>query len=150
MRVDTTRRAFVPLTPLALRRGDGVARSPLRMCSALSAASKCLHYKDLKETLPPAEIAKNMAVVPTWRLNESGTAIAQHFRVRNFAVALDFMNKAGAIAEEENHHPDLAIKNYNQVLLELSTHCVGGLTVNDFIMAAKIDQIEVEKRPLKK
>lgn len=132
-----------------LRRAHGDASSKLRMRAALSATSKCVHWKELKDTLKPQEIAQYMNVIPTWSLNNDGTAITQRFRVRNFAVALDFINKAGELAETENHHPDLAIKNYNHVHVELSTHCLGGLTTNDIIMAAKLDAISVEKRPFK-
>ncbi len=127
------------------------AGAPYRaMSTTITAASKCAGCEGLTETLSAAELDAHMALIPTWKLNEAHTAITQHFRVRNFALALDYLNKAGAVAESENHHPDLAIRNYNHVYVELSTHSLGGLTTNDIIMAVKLDAIPVEKRPLKK
>jgi 4a-hydroxytetrahydrobiopterin dehydratase len=59
-------------------------------------------------------------------------------------AALDFFNRIGAIAEAEDHHPDLHVVGYRNVTIELWTHAVNGLTENDFILAAKIDQLPVE------
>ena len=56
----------------------------------------------------------------------------------DFKTALKFVNAVGKIAEREGHHPDIAI-HYNQVVLDLWTHSIGGLSENDFIVAAKID-----------
>ena len=56
--------------------------------------------------------------------------------------ALAFVNKVGAIAESEGHHPDISIFGWNKVKIHLSTHATHGLSDNDFILAAKIDEIE--------
>ena len=53
---------------------------------------------------------------------------------------MKFVNKVAKIAEKEDHHPDIKI-NYNRVELELTTHAISGLSQNDFILAAKIDEI---------
>jgi 4a-hydroxytetrahydrobiopterin dehydratase len=66
--------------------------------------------------------------------------IRQTFKFKNFKAALDFANKVGEIAEEEQHHPDLHVY-YGKVVIELSTHSIGGLSENDFIMASKIEEI---------
>jgi 4a-hydroxytetrahydrobiopterin dehydratase len=63
--------------------------------------------------------------------------------VKDFATSLDFFNRVGTIAEAEDHHPDLHLSGYRNVAIELSTHAVGGLSENDFILAAKIDQLPV-------
>ncbi len=60
-----------------------------------------------------------------------------------FQTALDFFERVGAVAEQENHHPDLHLTGYRNVAIEISTHAVDGLTENDFILAAKIDDIQV-------
>jgi 4a-hydroxytetrahydrobiopterin dehydratase len=60
------------------------------------------------------------------------------FAFENFKQGMAFAQQVANIAEEENHHPDLCIQ-YKQVDVELSTHSIGGLSENDFIMAAKID-----------
>ena len=66
------------------------------------------------------------------------------FRFPDFRQALAFTNRVGELAEAEDHHPDLHLTGYRQVAVELSTHAVKGLTDNDFILAAKIDQLPVE------
>lgn len=66
--------------------------------------------------------------------------IERTFTFANFSQAIDFANKIAKIADEQNHHPDLHI-SWGKVRVELSTHAIGGLSVNDFILAAKIDEI---------
>lgn len=62
------------------------------------------------------------------------------FKFDDFKEALDFTNRVGVVAEQEGHHPDVYL-TYGKVTLEVWTHSVGGLTENDFIFAAKIDQL---------
>ena len=69
-----------------------------------------------------------------------GKRLRRTFLRRNFLRAMLFVNALAYLAEQEDHHPDMTI-NYNAVLVELSTHSVGGLSRNDFIMAAKIDRL---------
>lgn len=66
--------------------------------------------------------------------------ITRQFKFENFKEALVFVNKVGELAESEGHHPDIKIV-YNKVALDLFTHAVGGLSENDFIMAAKINAL---------
>ena len=68
--------------------------------------------------------------------------IHKQFSFKNFKEALAFINKVGEIAESEGHHPDIRLFDYKNVEIELSTHAVGGLSENDFILAAKIEQLE--------
>ena len=74
-----------------------------------------------------------------WEVIEN-TKIKKDFKFKNFRQALDFANKVGEIAEEEQHHPDLHVY-YGKVIIDLSTHAIGGLSENDFIMASKIENI---------
>ena len=62
----------------------------------------------------------------------------------NFMAGVEFFNKVAALAEEEGHHPDLHLEGYRQVAVELWTHAIGGLSENDFILAAKINQIPIQ------
>ena len=71
-----------------------------------------------------------------------GAKIRKEFVFENFREALAFVNRAGRIAESEGHHPDIHLVSYKKVIIELSTHAVGGLSENDFILAAKIDAIK--------
>ncbi|MBS3769270.1 MAG: 4a-hydroxytetrahydrobiopterin dehydratase [Bacteroidales bacterium] len=68
------------------------------------------------------------------------TQIRQTYKFKNFREALDFANKVGEIAEEEQHHPDLHVY-YGKVTIDLATHAIGGLSENDFIVASKIEDI---------
>jgi 4a-hydroxytetrahydrobiopterin dehydratase len=74
-----------------------------------------------------------------WSLVE-GLKLKKSFHFTSFKTALNFVQAIGALAEEENHHPKM-ILNYHIVTLEITTHSVKGLTLNDFIFAAKSDAI---------
>mgnify|MGYP001613203575 CR=1 FL=1 len=66
--------------------------------------------------------------------------IIRKFTFKDFKEALAFVNKVGRLAESEAHHPDIFLHNYKKVNITLSTHAIGGLSVNDFILATKINQ----------
>lgn len=70
-----------------------------------------------------------------------GQSISKEFKFKNFKDALEFVNKVGAIAETEGHHPDINL-GWGKVNITLTTHAINGLSQNDFIMAAKINKIE--------
>lgn len=81
-----------------------------------------------------------MKEIPTWSLSSNAKSISKEFKFQNFVEAMDFANKITPIAESEGHHPDLSV-GWGKVGVELSTHAIGGLSANDFILAAKIDEI---------
>jgi len=66
--------------------------------------------------------------------------IRQTYSFKDFKLALDFANKVGDIAEDEQHHPDIHVY-YGKVVIDLATHAIGGLSENDFIVAAKIEDL---------
>ena len=76
---------------------------------------------------------------PGWELSADGKAIVCAKKFKNFAEALAYANRIGALAEEANHHPDFTL-GWGYVTLTLTTHDAGGLTKSDFIMAAKINE----------
>ena len=82
--------------------------------------------------------------LPQWKLSGDGKKIRREWRMKDFQAALEFFNKIGAIADAEDHHPDLHLTGYRNVAIELSTHALGGLSDNDFILAAKIDEVPAE------
>jgi len=88
-------------------------------------------------------IARN---IEGWTLDADARQINRSWTLKDFMTGIDFFNKIAAIAEEEDHHPDLHLEGYRQVTIALSTHAVSGLTENDFILAAKINEIPVELR----
>jgi 4a-hydroxytetrahydrobiopterin dehydratase len=94
--------------------------------------------------LTPEQIRELLPEIPDWKLTADGRRLRREWRVKDFVTALAFFDQVGRVAEEEDHHPDLHLTGYRNVAIELSTHAVGGLTENDFILAAKIDSIPVE------
>ncbi len=76
---------------------------------------------------------------PEWILEEA--KIRREFRLRDFAQALRWILRVGALAEEEAHHPDVHLTRWNHVELVLWTHKIGGLHENDFVLAKKIDAL---------
>lgn len=78
-----------------------------------------------------------------WRLTDDGKRIRKDWVVKNFMAGMDFFHRVAELAEEEGHHPDLHLEGYRNVWIELWTHAIGGLSENDFILAAKIDELPV-------
>jgi 4a-hydroxytetrahydrobiopterin dehydratase len=76
---------------------------------------------------------------PGWASNKP-TSIEREFKFKNFDEAIAFVNKVADIARTEGHHPDIYVF-YDKVRLELSTHAIGGLSENDFIVAAKVNEL---------
>lgn len=83
------------------------------------------------------QVKKYLREVSGWELVD-GKKIKRQFKFKDFKEAMDFVNQVADLAEEEGHHPDIYIY-YNRVRFELTTHAIGGLSENDFILAAKID-----------
>ena len=103
------------------------------------AKSKCVPCRAGAPKLTTEQAEEMLEEVPMWTLKDN--AIEREFKFKDFREAIDFINKVAGIAEEQDHHPDICVY-YNKVRLELSTHKIGGLSENDFIMAAKIDEIK--------
>ncbi|MGZ5520457.1 MAG: 4a-hydroxytetrahydrobiopterin dehydratase [Halobacteriota archaeon] len=80
-----------------------------------------------------------LPMVPMWKPNDATKKIVRSFRFKDFVESMHFINKVAELAEEEGHHPDIFV-SYNYVKICLTTHNIGGLSENDFIMAAKIDE----------
>ena len=80
--------------------------------------------------------------LPDWKIVEEHH-VTRSFRFPDFKVALDFVNRVGAVAEEEGHHPDLWLA-WGKVDVQIYTHATRGLTESDFILAAKIDRVYSE------
>ncbi len=79
-----------------------------------------------------------------WRLTHDGERIRKDWVVKNFMAGINFFGDVARLAEEDNHHPDLHLEGYRKVWIELWTHAIGGLSENDFILAAKIDQLPIK------
>lgn len=84
---------------------------------------------------------RQLANLPGWRLTHNNQRIRKDWTVKNFMTGLAFFNEIAVVAEADGHHPDLHLEGYRNVSIELWTHAIGGLSENDFILAAKIDQL---------
>jgi len=103
---------------------------------------KCVPCEGGAKPLDSNEIATYMSYLKTpWELEEE-KEIEKKFQFKDFRESMQFVNSVATIAENEGHHPDIKI-SYNKVKISLSTHAIGGLSVNDFILASKIDEIKV-------
>jgi len=103
---------------------------------------KCVACRGGEPKLTESEILELQPQVAEWQVKEVNgmKRLERVFKFKNFAQALEFTNKIGAIAEQEDHHP-LIITEYGRVTVDWWTHAIGGLHKNDFIMAAKSDYL---------
>ncbi len=99
----------------------------------------CQKIPSDQEPLESDRIDELAAQVPDWEV-EDDERIWRTFEFENFAQALAFVNRVGELAEHQHHHPDISL-SWGMARVELSTHSIGGLSENDFIVAAKIDQL---------
>jgi 4a-hydroxytetrahydrobiopterin dehydratase len=90
-----------------------------------------------------AEAQSQLDRLSGWALSREGQRIRKEWTVQHFMAGMEFFHRVAEVAEEDGHHPDLHIEGYRNVSIELWTHAIGGLSENDFILAAKIDQIPV-------
>ena len=97
----------------------------------------CVACRSDTPTLTPEEIVRLQPQIPQWAV-EDDKRLRRAFHFQDFVTALAFVNQIGALAEEEGHHPDLYL-TWGKVEVVLWTHKIGGLSDNDFIMAAKTD-----------
>jgi 4a-hydroxytetrahydrobiopterin dehydratase len=105
----------------------------------------CVPCEGMIPAMSEVDEDKFIAQVKGWQLLREGMhKIRKEFKFKDFNGSMDFVNKVAAIAEAEGHHPDIYIY-YNKVVLELYTHAVRGLFDNDFILAAKVDDILAKK-----
>ncbi len=105
---------------------------------------KCLPCEGGVEPYSADEAAAQLKKLPGWRLTHDGQRIRKDWKVKDFMAGIDFFNLCAKVAEEDDHHPDLHIEGYRDVSVELWTHAIGGLSENDFILAAKIDELPIE------
>ena len=113
---------------------------------------KCVPCEGGAEPLTKGEALDYMAEVPGWTLTwedknpapeqaRFGARISKEYKFKDFIGAINFVEPAADVLEMVENHPDIHI-HYNKVLLELWTHAIGGLSENDFIVAAKVDAVK--------
>ena len=88
--------------------------------------------------LPAAQLQAHIEALPGW--TPTGSAIAKIFRFPGYPQTIAFVNAVAAIAQRENHHPELSV-HYDHCIVTWSTHSAGGVTMNDLICAAQVDEL---------
>ncbi len=96
------------------------------------------HCKPGALRLSASEVDAHLRVLPGWM--QEGNAIAKTFRFNDYAETIAFVNAVAAIAQREDHHPDLSV-HYDHCRVTWSTHSAGGVTLNDIVCAAQVDDL---------
>jgi len=109
-------------------------------------SKKCRPCEGGVDKLTSAQAQEQLGVLAAWSLTDDGRRIRKDWEVKNFRAGMDFLNRVAEVAEQEGHHPDVHLEGYRHVWIEIWTHAIGGLSENDFILAAKIDQLPVQLR----
>jgi 4a-hydroxytetrahydrobiopterin dehydratase len=107
-------------------------------------AQKCAPCEGGTPALPESESSTLLKQVTGWSFTAGKKGIIKSYRMKDFSAAVEFMRKIAEVANREDHHPDLHLTGYRNLQIELSTHSIGGLSKNDFILAAKIDELPKE------
>lgn len=104
------------------------------------AALDCESRKGSEHALDKARVNELLALLPEWKTAADGKSITKIFKFKNFYETLGFVNAIGWMANQQDHHPDLEV-GYNRCVIHWSTHDVDGLSMNDFICAARVEAI---------
>ena len=107
------------------------------------ARKKCVPCEGGVPPLSAKEAMDLVAAIPGWVLTHDGKRIRRTWVAKNFMAGISFFDKIAELAESEGHHPDLHLESYRNIAVEIWTHAIGGLSENDFILAAKIDQLPI-------
>lgn len=120
---------------------DAMSDSKTPQTAADLSAKRCVPCEGGVPRYSAAEAEAQMPALHGWRLTHDATRIRRDWKLPDFRAAIKMINNVAALAEREQHHPDLHLEGYRKVWIELWTHAIGGLSENDFIVAAKIDAI---------
>ncbi|MFZ5390737.1 MAG: 4a-hydroxytetrahydrobiopterin dehydratase [Patescibacteria group bacterium] len=102
---------------------------------------KCQPCEGGVEPLAESQALEYLKLVPGWVLATDIKSISRDLVFKNFKQAISFINQLAELAEAEGHHPNFTLYNWNKLKITLSTHAINGLSINDFILAAKINQL---------
>jgi len=99
----------------------------------------CVEYPAGTPPLPPEEVQRYLGQVPGWKLEDG--VVRRALRFPDFRALIAFVNRLAHLAEEEQHHPDFLVYGYRRMRIDFATHSIGGLSLNDFIMAARVNKL---------
>jgi 4a-hydroxytetrahydrobiopterin dehydratase len=103
--------------------------------------SHCTERPKGTPTLDAARVQELLPLISGWELSDDANSILMRHRCEGFSDAAQVLTRIAALADEEDHHPDARVYSYRWLELTLSTHSIGGLSDNDFILAAKINRL---------
>jgi len=103
----------------------------------------CSPIKSQQKAMNLAEIQSQRALTPLWQYCAEENELCRTFHFDDYKATISFVNQLAAIAERHNHHPDLTV-NYNRCKVGYSTHSINGISINDFICVAHIDQLALD------
>ena len=101
---------------------------------------KCVPCEGGATTLDAGEVNRLLSQLSGWRVEPGESELRKRFKFAKFTETIGFVNRMAQLAEAEGHHPDFCVR-YTTLDVSLTTHAIGGLSENDFILAAKIDQL---------
>jgi len=101
----------------------------------------CVPCEGGTKPLTRPEFSVYLEQVKEWQVVEE-KALSREFTFKNFLAVIDFVNQIAKIAEAEGHHPDLFIHDYKHLKVTLTTFAIGGLSINDFVLATKINELK--------
>lgn len=93
----------------------------------------------MPDRLTDADIATKLKDLSGWK--QAGQSIEREFEFKDFAQALEFVNKVGAVAQQQDHHPDMLLHSWNKVKITASTHSAKGITENDIGLAREVNSL---------
>ena len=131
----------LPANSIAELVGDGTTAESLLACKIGGCCGKDTPL------LPLPAVHERLKAIPQWKISDDQKLISRAFVAKNWTAAIGFLNAVSVIAEEEGHHPDLHLTGWRNVRVELSTHAIGGLSLPDLVLAAKMDAIPIEYSP---
>ena len=105
---------------------------------------KCVPCEGGVPKLSAEEAAVQNKQLQGWTVLSGPDRISKTWVVKNFVAGMAFFQQVTKLAEAEGHHPDLHLVGYRNVTIDIWTHAINGLSLNDFILAAKIDDLPVE------
>ena len=111
------------------------------------AEKKCVPCEGGARPLSKELAVKYLSELKGWALSGDAKSIRSEYLMRDFMAAVELIQKIAQVAESEDHHPDIHLTGYRRLAIELSTHAIGGLSENDFILAAKIDNLPKDLKP---
>ena len=118
--------------------------TPSSACELVSA--RCVPCEGGIPPLTAEQAQRHLQDLQGWQILQQPDRLHKTWTVRNFMAGMEFFGAIAELSEQEGHHPDLHLVGYRNVSVDIWTHAIQGLSLNDFILAAKIDRLPVQLR----